>query len=247
MAKGRENKSTAVMAQRAPSNVESDSAQTKLFRALDFYPTPPWAARAGAELVKFLDPQAKTVWEPACGAMHMAGPLAEFFSIVRSSDIHDFGVEPDTHGCPFKYDFLKEGQSPIVNVDWIITNPPFLKAAEFVKRGLEVATHGVAVLCRLSFLESAARYPLFFKSKHPLSHVAYFVERVPMQLGLWNPKGSTATAYAWFIFHKKWPSEDRAPEIMAIPPGTRARLTRPDDVRRFAHVQPMPLFEGAAT
>ena len=34
---------------------------------LDYFPTPPWAARAGGELIRRLDPPARTCWEPACG------------------------------------------------------------------------------------------------------------------------------------------------------------------------------------
>ena len=72
---------TAVMAQRA--RVDPDD--------LDFFPTPPWAARAGGVLIKTLDPLAVTCWEPACGGGHMALPLSEYFDDVSISDIHDHG------------------------------------------------------------------------------------------------------------------------------------------------------------
>ena len=93
--------SRAVMEARAPASVERDDAVTALYRALDYFPTPPWAARAGAELVQRLDPLAKTVWEPACGEGHMAGPLAEYFSVC-ASDIHPhgFGLVEETLGFP---------------------------------------------------------------------------------------------------------------------------------------------------
>jgi hypothetical protein len=50
---------------------------------LDYFPTPPWAARAGAELIKRLDPAARSCWEPACGQGHMAHGLADYFAEVR--------------------------------------------------------------------------------------------------------------------------------------------------------------------
>ena len=65
----------AVMAGRAPAAVEGDEALTALHRQLDYFPTPPWAARAGAELIRFVDPEARTIWEPACGDGHMAAVL----------------------------------------------------------------------------------------------------------------------------------------------------------------------------
>ena len=55
--------------------------------ALDFFPTPPWAARAGGELIQRLDPGAWNCWEPACGQGHMAHGLLDYFEAgVFSSD-----------------------------------------------------------------------------------------------------------------------------------------------------------------
>ena len=52
---------------------------------LDYFPTPPWAARAGGELIKQIDPAAGSCWEPACGEGHMAFGLPH-------------GRAPDTSG-----------------------------------------------------------------------------------------------------------------------------------------------------
>ena len=49
---------SSVMAMRVPTNPDD----------LEFFPTPPWAARAGGELIRQLDPEAVNCWEPACGA-----------------------------------------------------------------------------------------------------------------------------------------------------------------------------------
>jgi hypothetical protein len=40
-------KDAAVMAARAPDQVEADDARTALYRKLEYFPTPPWAARPG--------------------------------------------------------------------------------------------------------------------------------------------------------------------------------------------------------
>lgn len=233
----------AVMATRARGDIETDTDLQALYRKLDFYPTPPWAARAGAELVKFLDPLAKHVSEPACGMGHMSMPLREFFPRVDASDVYPFWKVRTLHDHQMvERDYLGGGTPDVV--DWMMTNPPFIYAADFVRQGLLEAKRGVAVLCRLAFLESEERYRLLFRDEHPLSHVAYFVERVPMMLGRWEPKASTATAYAWFFFDKQWPKL-RAPELVAIAPGTKARLTKRDDARRFGHATPTPLLEGA--
>lgn len=222
---------TAVMARRAPGEVEADSDEERLYRTLDFYPTPPWAARAGAELVLRLDPSAWSVWEPACGGGHMAEPLGEYFQ-VTASDVH-------SHGYGAVQDFL-DPAAPTPACDWIITNPPFKTADQFVRLGLQRARRGVALLLRLAFLEGQERHALLFGDT-PLSAVATFAERVPMRLGRWDLSVSSATAYAWFV----WQKGQAGPAILhAIPPGTRDRLWKPDDAERFGWRPPSPLFDG---
>lgn len=265
---------TAVMADRARGEVEADSAQVALWRALEFFPTPPWAARAGGELINAIDPppegQRWWAWEPACGEGHMAHGLADYFERVHATDIHDHGWDGQ-HGEPADFLALDDSHDQL---DWIVTNPPFGLAAEFVAAGLRRARRGVAILARLALFESAGRYPLFFADapdgprpsasgppdptrpgRAPgLYAIAPFFERVPMTLGRWDPKASTATAYAWFVWLQPRAAADIArrtrrfmgprPEVWPIAPGTRDRLTKPDDVRRFAKAGAAPLLEG---
>lgn len=192
------------MAGRAPGEVARDDAQQALYRQLDYFPTPPWAARAGGELVRHLDPEALTIWEPACGEGHMAAALAESF-LVFATDIHPFG-----YGEP--YDFLGDSLEPIADflddavdrgevVDWIVTNPPFRTAGDFIRLGLRRARRGVAMLLRVQFLEGVGRYRLLHGAE-PLTACAVFAERVPMTLGRWDPAQASATCYAWFLWRK---------------------------------------------
>lgn len=217
--------SRAVQERRAAGEVETDDAKMAKWRARDFFATPPWASRAGAELVLGLDPSARSVWEPACGDGIMAECLAEYFQDVKSSDI-----EPTYSEAFGAVDFLRAPMSGD-QCDWVITNPPFSDAAEFVRIGLRVARRGVALLCRLAFLESCPRADLHFGSTR-LSVLAPFAERVCMQLGPWNPKCSSATAYAWFVYRAEHTIEQPA-IIVPIMPGTRGRLSYESDIRRF--------------
>jgi hypothetical protein len=225
----RANTSAAVKAQRAPGQVEADDALTALYRKLEFFPTPPWAGRAGGELIRFLDPEARDAAEPACGRGHMAEPLREYFAPVYASDIHDHG-----YGPAVRLDFLDDGH-PYPEVDWIVSNPPFRLAGDFVRRGLRCARRGVAMLLRLQFLEGGGRYGLLYGSE-PMTVCAVFAERVSMTLGCWDPEAGLPTAYAWFVWMKQ-PSPSgygsQGATLMGIPPGTRRRLTRPDDAARF--------------
>ena len=202
--------------------------------SLEFYPTPPWATRALCELVLERRPGFsldELVWEPAAGEGHMAEVLREYF-VVWASDVFDYGhgyakgsfaaervgLVDDLARCPFR-------------PDWIITNPPFALAELFLARALEEAACGVALLVRASWLEGLGRYEAIF-SRNPPSTVAIFSERVPMCKGRWDPEGSTATAYAWLVWDKT--KRKRGTELVWIPPGQRERLTKPDDIARFA-------------
>jgi hypothetical protein len=214
---------TAVMAQRRePPN------------ALDFFPTPPWATRA---LFRYVLPvlgigEIGRVWEPACGAGHMAEVIAEFArEPVIATDIFDYG-----YGARL-LDFLEERPAFRACADWIVTNPPFKPADRFALRALELAEVGVALLLRTQWLESEERYFSIFRDRPP-TLFAPFVERVPMLRGRWDPDASTATSYSWFIWLRG--VAPRAP--FWIPPGCRTALTHADDRKRFAIVSDAPLF-----
>lgn len=144
----------------------------------------------------------------------MAVPMAEYCDSVVASDVHDYG-----HGRVL--DFMA---CDPVECDWIITNPPFNIADAFAVRALGAAKRGVALLCRLQFLESRKRYREVF-AKHPPS-VAVFTERVAFQRGYWDPGAPSAvTCYSWFV----WTKPHRAPTVMWVPPGAKEALSRESD------------------
>jgi hypothetical protein len=192
-----QNTSHAVMSQR----VEAPDS-------LDDFPTPPWATRALIEHViggkgAVAD---MSCLEPACGAGHMSKVLKEYFSLVQSADAGDYGYGQAR-------DFLK---SPYEagGYDWVITNPPFRLAQEFVLRSLAVAREGVAILARTVFLESSGRYRAIFQQTPP-AIFAQFVERVPMVKGRLDKSATTATGYCWLVWHKKTGGITR---VVWIPP-----------------------------
>ncbi len=198
----RQNTSHAVMAQRFEPKDSPDD-----------FPTPPWATRALMEHIlgvphRFRD---KTCLEPACGRGYMSKPLKEYFGTVDSADAYHYGYAPVRDFLTYPY----EAQSH----DWVITNPPFRLAEEFVERALVVAREGVAILARTVFLESVGRFENIF-SKMPPSKFAQFSERVPMVKGRVDPKASTATGYAWFVWEKG--AEIYDPRLMWVPPCRRA-------------------------
>ena len=204
----------------------------------DDFPTPPWATRALIEHV--IGPQglsAQACLEPACGRGYMARALAEYFGTVKSSDAFDYGFGPVRNFLALPG--LLAGGNEERSFDWVITNPPFRLAEEFVLRGLEIAKRGVAMLTRTVFLESCGRYERLFH-KLPPTKVAQFVERVPMVKGRLDPKASTATGYAWLV----WEKEDagNTPQLMWVPPCRKALERAGDYVAprtEFLTVSPM--------
>jgi hypothetical protein len=194
--------------------------RTEASDSLDNFPTPPWATRGLLEhVIAEAGPFRKmTCLEPACGAGHMARPLKEYFGKVRASDVHAYGYGTVA-------DFLT---APLeaASTDWVITNPPFRLAEEFIKRSLIAARHGVAILARTVFIESVGRYREIFEHTPP-TKFAQFTERVPMIKGRLDAKASTATGYAWIVWEKNVRTQ---PRLMWVPP-CRKKLERPGDYK----------------
>lgn len=203
----------------------------------DFFPTPPWATRAlcrWLELGRTVRPlNCMTVWEPACGAGHMARPLAEHFARVIASD-----VEP--RGFGLRHDFLGHGITPeeLHGHDWIITNPPF--EAElfngFFERTWQYGKP-FAFLMRTAAIEGVRRYERIFSDRAPHA-ILQFCERVPMVKNRCvrrRPDGkpqSTMTGYAWWVWHEvrgSGPSVNRRVSSVHWIPPSRAALERPGD------------------
>jgi hypothetical protein len=204
--------------------------------SLQDFPTPCWATRALIEHViipsmDVADPlahlRAMSVWEPACNRGHMAKPLREYFGTVHTSDIHDYSG--DGPFCQDRViDFLwpdSDSESPVIQgVDWVVTNPPFRLAEQFIHRAWQVkGVQGVAVIVRTAFLEGVGRYNTLFRDNPP-SIVAQFTERVPMVKGRLTATGSTATAYCWLV----WMMGEEGTRLVWIPP-CRKQLERDGD------------------
>jgi hypothetical protein len=202
-----QNRSSAVMQQRAEPH---DS--------LDDFPTQPWGTRA---LLRHVIPEAasvgRSVWEPACNRGFMSRPLSEFFATVRASDVHDYGIVQGAE----QMDFLFPVKQPLH--DWIITNPPFRLAEQFITRARHLSKIGCAMLVRTSFLEGVTRWRSIF-SLNPPTLSAQFSERLPMVKGRCDPKASTATSYMWLV----WMHNVERQPLQWIPP-CRKSLERDSD------------------
>ena len=116
--------------------------------ALDFYPTPREVTVALLDFLKI--PKSTKIWEPACGQNHMVNVMRDFGYEVVCTDIQS--------GVDFLTADLPEG------VEYIITNPPFNVAEDFIKRCIE---HGkpFALLLKSQYWNAQKRTKLF--KDHP--------------------------------------------------------------------------------
>lgn len=160
----------------------------------DFYPTPP----EGTEALLNVESFTGSVWEPACGDGAMSKVISDHGHVVCSSDLINRGYGR------WGVDFLAD--PPVYKTANIITNPPFKHAQEFAERALDLTTGKVAMLCRLAWLESVKRKPMFQST--PLSKVWVFSKRLHMARGGGETKGGMI-AFAWFVWDHSYGGEPR--------------------------------------
>ena len=92
-------------------------------------------------------------WDPACGSGVIPAAFTAALLEVDGSDIVD-RAGGKYHVCDFLTDFDHDPVEPIAN---IASNPPFNLARQFIDKALNIASHKVAMLLPLTFLEGQAR------------------------------------------------------------------------------------------
>jgi hypothetical protein len=154
-------------------------------RRFDQYYTPACAVEALLPAERL----PRKLWESCAGNGSIVDVLRAHGHEVVASDITIDGI-----------DFLQQRQAP-AGVGAIVTNPPFILAAEFVTHGLKLVPQ-VIILERIQFLESDDRAELFDAGK--LARVHVFRNRVPRMHAVgWNgKKASPAMCLAWFVFRR---------------------------------------------
>ena len=115
----------------------------------DYYPTPPEVTEALLHELEL--PSGTRIWEPACGEGHMANVFKAHGLAVTATDIQDQGY--GVGGT----DFLT---TEPVECDWIITNPPFSLAEQFIRRCAEM-NKPFALLLKSQYWHARSRMPLF--------------------------------------------------------------------------------------
>lgn len=182
----------------------------------DYYATPPGETINILRILNF-DPNGLKILEPCAGGGHMYKDIMDYCDEVHTKgtilQATDFHYHQPMCDLPIatgeKYDFLSDYYPWTENIDWIIMNPPYATIEPFTIKALEIADKGVIMLARLQFLEGKSRYENILKNA-PLSDVYVYVDRIQCWKDGKVPSGSSAQAYAWFVFDKeKYDGESR--------------------------------------
>lgn len=208
-----------------------DDPLRDLHKRLEFFPTPPWAVRAVINLLPEIFSGKVTVYDPCAGEAHLIEATRSMGMTATGSDIHDYGV-----GLPVS-DALDFMAPTSMDESVLFTNPPFSgqdysskkpTATELIiQQGLLSCRH-VVVIGRLGFLACERRYDLHYRNpRGNLKTFLPFSERVPMILGHYDPKASTATDYCAFHYQAGFTGIYTP---LPIPPGQRAIFERPEDM-----------------
>lgn len=157
-------------------------------RASDFYETPYSMTRQFLDVEHF--DKSKTFLEPACGDNAIVKVLRERFSNVHAHDLK------------YGQDFLGyDGK-----VDYIITNPPFSLAKEFILKAKEVSDK-FSMLLPLSYLHGKERHDLIYMSDGFRLKTVYVFTRYPMLGDPLREDGKYRTGmmvYAWFVWEREY-------------------------------------------
>lgn len=169
----------------------------------DFYATDPESVRA---LLDAHNIEGNIFLEPCCGQGHISEVLKEGFpeAFHYATDLVDRG-----YGNAF-LDFLDDKCVPHTS-DWIITNPPFKHAREFVTKSLLHTDKGVAMFLKIQFLESVDRKE--WLQSTPLKYIYVFSKRQatfrdgnPINPET-NKPWSTTMCVAWFVWEHGYTGE----------------------------------------
>lgn len=134
--------------------------------ATDFYPTPPEVTHS--LLSKLALPRDTILYDPASGAGNMVQVFKERGYPYKGSDLYEYSYVDSN--VTYGVDFLTVQSVP--EKTFIITNPPFILAAEFIAHAIELKVP-FAYLLKSQYWNAARRVSLFqnFKPRgvYPLS------------------------------------------------------------------------------
>ena len=142
-----------------------------------------------------------SILEPCCG---QANAIVKVLEQNRHTNIisHDLNID----GVDFLKDVVDEN-SIMETYSYLITNPPYSLAFEFIQKAKMVVDEEFAMLLPLSYLHGKKRYDsIWLDKKFPLKKV-YIFTRYPMLGKELRDDGKMETGmmvYAWFVWDRHY-------------------------------------------
>ena len=167
-------------------------------RKNDWYPTPKFATEELLKRHTFTG----VIAEPCVGDGSMLEVLNKHFTCI-TNDIDT--TRPADFHFDVKTDEFYNAAGP---VSYVITNPPFNQAMPILEKAYEHATHGVALLVRLSFLE-----PTFDRGPWLTAHPPTKIIVTP-RISFTGDGSTDSVTTCWLIFDK---TAERSDAIQVIP------------------------------
>tara|TARA_Y100001972_G_scaffold67724_1_gene82578 strand:- start:90 stop:734 length:645 start_codon:yes stop_codon:yes gene_type:complete len=179
------------MTEKKGKNFSANNATGKRKKS-DFYETPYSLTRKFLDVEEF--DKSLTICEPACGAGAISNILKE-----RWEDGLVSAYDKETN-------FLLETG----NYDYIVTNPPFSLAHEFILKAKTVVNKKFALLLPLSYLHGKKRFDEIYTDEEFSLKKVYIFTRYPMLGDKLREDGKYTTGmmvYAWFVWEKGYTDE----------------------------------------
>lgn len=181
--------------------------------ALDYYATPTEEVVNILEQIQ-LDLDNSVILEPCVGGGHMVKGIQTYLAdkqmsaAICGTDIQNRGYQDESlNSLQYGLDFLSDeyNEHLIVDIDYIIMNPPYATIEPFVMKALSIANKGILMLGRLQFLEGQSRYENILKD-YPPTDIYIYVDRIRCyKNGNPNENTAAAQAYAWFYWDLECP------------------------------------------
>lgn len=167
----------------------------------DFFETPKIATCT--MLNNIYIPRDVILWECACGH----GKISKILEKVCPNQVLSTELNTGRYGVG-GVDFLKDGANfKPQGRFWVVTNPPFKLANEFVRKAFEYGAERIIFLLRFNYLESGKVREDILNNGH-LLRVLLMKERLQMfPYGWTGKKGSATQNHAWFIWDRNYNAE----------------------------------------
>lgn len=188
----------------------------------DFYETPKVATCTMLNNINI--PDDVTLWECSCGE----GAISKILEKIYPGKVLSTELSTERYGIG-GVNFLTDAEKyKPEGRFWLVTNPPFKLANDFVRKGFEIGAERIIFMLRFNYLESGKVREDILNNGH-LLRVLLMKERLKMYpFGWTGVKGTATQNHAWFI----WDRNYNAP----VPSEVVVRRVSLKEGKYYAHV-----------